>query len=37
VSPALRNLVQLLARRAYERERQREQEREKLPAPRPAA
>jgi hypothetical protein len=35
VTPALRNLVQLLARRAYEREREREQQ--KLPAPRPAA
>lgn len=35
MSPALRRLVELLARRAYER-RQREQ-REKLPPERPAA
>lgn len=36
MSPALRNLVQLLARRAYERQRDQQQP-DKLPAPRPAA
>jgi len=35
MSPALRRLVELLARRAYERRRARE--REKLPPARPAA